>query len=155
MTDRTKLGIVVLLAAALLGILGDLLLRAMPWGLNVFVWSAALVTAVVILVRWRRVALNGSGRWLAAPVLLFAASLAWRDSRVLNALSLLALALSLSLALLRAQVGQLLLAGVLEYLLSILIAAFNAAAGAIRLVVEDIQWKDLPHEGWKKNSGAV
>ncbi|MBO0723722.1 MAG: DUF4173 domain-containing protein [Blastocatellia bacterium] len=155
MTDRTKLGIVVLLAAALLGILGDILLRAMPWGLNVFVWSTALVTAVVILVRWRRVALNGSGRWLTAPVLLFAASLAWRDSPVLNALSLLALALSLALALLRAQAGQLLLAGVMEYLLSILLAAFNAAAGAIRLVAEDIQWKELSHEGWRKHSGPV
>ena len=155
MTDRTKLGIVVLIAASSLGIFGDLLLRARPWGLNLFLWIAALVASVVLIVRWRRVALNGSGRWLVVPVLAFAASLTWRDSPVLNRLSLFALSLSLSLALLRAQAGQLLLAGVMEYHLSVLIAAFNAVAGAVRLVVEDIQWKDIPHDGWAKHAGAV
>src|SRR5262245_7605403 len=155
MTDRTKLGIFVLIAAFALGIHGDLLLRARPWGLNLFLWIAALVASVFLIVRWRRVALNGSGRWLVVPVLAFAASLTWRDSPVLNRLSLFALSLSLSLALLRAQAGQLLLAGVMEYHLSVLIAAFNAVAGAVRLVVEDIQWKYIPHDGWAKHAGAV
>jgi uncharacterized protein DUF4153 len=155
MTDRTKLGVLVLIVAFALGVFGDLLLRARPWGLNVLVWIAALVASVVFIVRWRRVALNGSGRWLAVPVLLFAASYAWRDSPVLNALSLIALGLSLALALLRAQAGNLILAGVMEYLLSILIAAFNAFSGAVRLVVEDIQWKDIPHDGWARHAGAV
>jgi hypothetical protein len=155
MTDRTKLGILVLIVAFALGVFGDLLLRAEPWGLNVFVWTSALVASVVFIARWRRVALNGSGGWLAIPVLLFAASFAWRDSPVLEALSLLALGLSLALALLRAQAGQLILAGVMEYLLSALIAAFNAFSGAIRLFVEDIQWKEIPHDGWTRHAGAI
>src|SRR5262245_48733061 len=126
MTDRTKLGIWVLTFAFALGVLGDMLLRVRPLGLNVFVWTAALVASVIVMVRWRRVALNGSGRWLAIPVLLFAASIAWRDSSVLKSLSLLALGFSLALALLRAQAGRLMLAGVMEYILSVFIAAFNA-----------------------------
>jgi Domain of unknown function (DUF4173) len=155
MTDRTKLGILVLIVAFALGLLGDLLLRDVPWGLNVFVWIAALVVSVAFIVRWRRVALNGSGRWLAVPVLLFAASYAWRDSPVLKALSLLALGHSLALTLLRAQAGNLILAGVMEYLLSFLVAAFNALGGGVRLAVEDIRWKDIPHDGWARHAGAV
>jgi Domain of unknown function (DUF4173) len=155
MTDRTKLGIAVLVAASALGVLGDLLLRSWPWGLNLFIWIAALVASVVLLARRRRVAVNGSGRWLLAPVLLFAATFAWRDSPVLNALGLIALCLSLALTLLRAQAGQLLLAGVMEYLLSVLIATGNAITGPTRLVGEDIQWKDLPHNAWRKHAGAV
>jgi hypothetical protein len=155
MTDRTNLGILVLIVAFALGVLRDLLLRARPWGLNLLVWIAALVASVVFIIRWRRVALNGSGRWLAVPVLLFAASYTWRDSPVLRVLSLIALGFSLALALLRAQAGSLILAGVMEYSLSILIAAFNAFSGAVRLVVEDIQWKDIPHDGWARHVGAV
>jgi hypothetical protein len=70
MTDRTKLGILVLIVAFALGVFGDILLRAKPWGLNLFVWIVALVASVVFIVRWRRVALNGSGRWLAAMELV-------------------------------------------------------------------------------------
>lgn len=147
MTDRSKLGIVMLIAALALGVLGDLLLRARPWGLNILIWAAALVGVVIFIVRWRRVAFNGHGRWLAAPVLFFAAAIAWRDSPVLTALNFLALGLSLALALLRAQSGHLLLAGVMEYALSILIAAFNTIAGAARLVLNDIQWREVPHKG--------
>lgn len=35
MSERTKFGLEVLEAAVLLGILGDVMLRATPWGLNV------------------------------------------------------------------------------------------------------------------------
>ncbi len=155
MTDRTKLGIWVLVVAFALGVLGDMMLRVRPLGLNVFVWTAALVASVIFMVRWRRVALNGNGRWLAIPVLLFAASVAWRDSPVLKSLSLLALGFSLALALLRAQAGRLMRTGVMEYILSVFIAAFNAFTGAVRLIVEDIQWKDIPHDGWVRHSLAV
>ncbi len=155
MTDRTKLGIGILVAAILLGLLGDLFLRATPWGLNIIAWMGALVVAAVVIVHWRRVALNGSGRWLVAPALFFAAAVAWRDSTTLKSLNLLALSLSLALALLRAQAGRLLLAGVMEYALGVLIAAFNAVAGAARLVFGDIQWKEVPHDGLASRSASV
>ena len=40
MNERTKIGLEILQAAVLLGVLGDVLLRAMPWGLNVFLFIA-------------------------------------------------------------------------------------------------------------------
>jgi hypothetical protein len=155
MTDRTHLGITILIAALALGVLGDLLLRATPWGINVFVWTAALVAAVVFIVHWRRVALNERGRLLAVPLLVFAAAIAWRDSPVLTALNLVALGVSLTIALLRAQAGQVVLAGIMEYVLSGLIAAVNALAGSIRLIGLDIQWKEVLPGGWTKHIAPV
>ena len=43
MNEKTKTGLKILQAAVLLGVLGDLLLRRLPWGLNAFVWFALLV----------------------------------------------------------------------------------------------------------------
>ena len=73
MSERTKLGLGVLGTAAVLGLLGDLLLRATPWGLNVFLWVLALVAVVWGVASWRGVGLHGEGRWLAVPLLLFSA----------------------------------------------------------------------------------
>src|SRR3712207_8602930 len=42
---KTRLGLGVLGAALVLGLLGDWLLRATPWGVNLFLWVAALVGA--------------------------------------------------------------------------------------------------------------
>ena len=41
MSNRTKLGLNILGAALLLGVLGDALLRETPWGLNVPLWTGA------------------------------------------------------------------------------------------------------------------
>lgn len=43
-SDPTKLGLCALGAAVILGVLGDLLLRPIPWGLSVFVWAGLLCT---------------------------------------------------------------------------------------------------------------
>jgi hypothetical protein len=155
MSDRTHLGITILIAALALGVLGDLLLRATPWGLNIFVWTAALVAAVLLIVHWRRVALNERGRLLAVPILFFAAAIAWWDSPVLTALNLVAIGVSLAIALLRAQAGRVVLAGIMEYVLSGLIAAVNAFAGSIRLLCLDIQWKEILPGGWTKHVAPV
>src|SRR6266511_485035 len=61
--DQTRLGLLALGVAALLGLLGDLLLRAIPWGLNAPLWIALLVLAVAILVRLAKLPLLGEARW--------------------------------------------------------------------------------------------
>ena len=52
MTLKTKRGLKVLESALLLGILGDGLLRATPFGLNVLLWAGALVIAQVSARAW-------------------------------------------------------------------------------------------------------
>ena len=50
MKDRTKIGIEILQASMLIGILGNLLLREVPWGLNAFLFVTAFVTAAGTLI---------------------------------------------------------------------------------------------------------
>ena len=54
MNDRTKTGLEILEAALLLGVLGDVLLRETPWGLNVFLWITVLAAAMVALTLRRK-----------------------------------------------------------------------------------------------------
>ncbi len=156
MNERTKLGLEVLEAALLLGLLGDALLRATPWGLNVFLWTGALATAsIMLLARWRCVALTGEGRWLVLPTIFFALAFAWRDSPVLEFLDALALLVTLSLIALRARTGRIRLAGLVEYGLGTILASFDALFGSFALLLRDIRWKDIPHRGWSRHAMGV
>ena len=156
MKERTKLGLRVLEAALLMGLLGDALLRATPWGINVFLWAGALAAAVLaLLVRWRRDVLSGEGRWLFLPVVLFAAFFAWRDSWTLRFLDALAVMVALSLVALRSRVGRIDLAGILEYVVGVIISGLDAAFGPFVLMLNDIHWREIPRAGWSRHTVAV
>ncbi len=73
MGERTKLGLGIAGVAAMLGFLGDGLLRATPWGLNVFLFTVSLVGLAVSLASWGGISLRGEGRFLVVPLVLFAA----------------------------------------------------------------------------------
>ena len=141
MNDKTKLGVRILAAALLLGVLGDLLLRVVPWGINATLWIAGLV--VVVFLAARHTALAGAGRWLLLPLLLFSIAFVWRDSPALKMLNVLALLVALSLAVLRAQGCRILRAGIMEYILGSLIAGLNAALGLLPLLFGEMQWKEV------------
>ncbi|MDO8671486.1 MAG: DUF4173 domain-containing protein [Dehalococcoidia bacterium] len=155
MTERTKLGLGVLLAGLAVGIVGDGLLRVSPWGINILLWTVTIVLAAVIMVCSRGIQLLGEGRWLVLPALLFAAALAWRDSLTLGILNVLAVLLALALAASRARTGQLRIATILQYVLDPLLAGIHAVAGAALLVFKDIGWQDIPRSGFTRQSLAV
>ena len=69
MPSNTKVGIGILVAAVLLGILADQLLVVRPWGVNVIIVAAAIGLTVLILKLRYHVELNGGGRWLFVPAL--------------------------------------------------------------------------------------
>jgi len=85
MNERTKTGLEILQAAVLLGILGDVLLRATPWGLNVFLFIGALAAAMLMLVlRRKREFWNKQTMLLHGALIFFAAMFVWRDSMELK-----------------------------------------------------------------------
>lgn len=140
----------------LLGILGDALLRGTPWGLNISLWTVALfLAALALLVRVRRRAFVGEGRWLALPLLFFSAGFAWRGSLTLQVLDGLALVVTLSLIALRARGGRIQLAGATEYVVGGIMAGFNASFGAFMLLFGDIKWKEIPRVGWSRHVLAI
>jgi len=65
---KTKMGLEILGAGLVLGILGDLLLRAQPWGLNVTLCAVALTGAATWLVRRHNVTPGPDAPWLARLV---------------------------------------------------------------------------------------
>jgi len=148
LSERTELGLGVLGAAAVLGLLGDLLLRAAPWGLNVFLWVLALGALVWAVAAWRGVVLHGEGRWLAVPLLLFSALFVWRDSNTLAIVNGLALLIALSLAALRTRSGRLVVAGLADYFYWGLQAVTYAYAGLVPLALKDVAWRDLRPVGF-------
>lgn len=155
MTVTTRLGLGLLPTALAIGMLGDWLLRATPWGVNVFLWALAGLTLLFVLARRLGIAALGEGIWLAIPALLLAAGLAWRDSGTLRALDIVGLLACLALGAARTRAGGVRLAGVLDYLVAILHAGVQAAFGVFSLVFRDVEWGAIPRTGWLPRVLAV
>src|SRR5437879_11658202 len=139
LTERTRLGLEVLATGVVLGIAGDALLRATPWGLNAFLCTVALAAAAAWLVYRRRIAVGRDAPWLAMAAVLLGSNFAARDSNALRALD------AVGLAILRALAG-LSLRGVAlrgrdawEYVRSGVVAALSAWFRVWPLLARDIR----------------
>ena len=156
MNEKTKTGLEILEAALLVGILGDVLLRATPWGLNVFLWIGALVAAMIMLtLRRRNELLNKQTVALHGALVFFAAMFLWRDSIQLKIFNTLAILAILSLLMLPALKIKTQIAGIVHYFIAAVWSGINAALAPFYLLFEDIKWKTIPQKGWTKNLTAV
>jgi hypothetical protein len=133
------MGTRLLLAGVALGALGDLLFHGHPLGANALLWALGFVAALALLIRAGRLPLHQGRRAMAAPLLLFAALLVWRDSPLLVAVNLLAIAGAVTIGALRrpaeASVGDVVSAAAS--------AGSAAGAGAVRLLQRDVSWREL------------
>ncbi len=155
MDPRLRLALAALGAAIVLGILGDALLRAFPWGLNAPLWLLAVLGVVLWLVRRGGVEWKGEGRWLLIAAALAAGGMAWRDSQTLKLLSLTAALTALALAAARSRVGRIVVAGVADYVVAALSAAVHAVLGFVLLLLGDVRWEVIPREGGTRRVLAV
>ncbi len=157
MSDVTRRGISILAAALALGTLGDALLRAWPWGLNLAVWVAALVIVTIALSRLTAdgAAANASDRVMVIPVLFFATAVAWRDSTVLLCLNLLALGVSLSLIPLYSKSERLVRASLLDYSFGTMMVWLSTSIGPLVLALDDIHWSEIKGTGRFAQAPAV
>ena len=156
MNERTRTGLEILQSAVLLGILGDVLLRATPWGLNVLLFIGALVAAMTMLVlRRRREFLNAQTVSLNAALIFFAAMFVWRDSielKIYDALAILTILAVLTLPALKIKAQ---IAGVFHYVVGFVWSGVSAAFAPFLLVFSDVEWKTIPQTGWSKHLIAV
>ncbi|HEX8566331.1 MAG TPA: DUF4173 domain-containing protein [Pyrinomonadaceae bacterium] len=156
MNEKTKTGLEILEAAILLGILGDALLRATPWGLNLLLWIASLVAALIALtLRRKRALLQRENLALHAALVVFAAMFVWRDSLTLQFLDILIMLAILSILSLPSLGIQTKVAGFLHYAAGAISSGLNAAFAPFFLVFGDIEWAKLPQRGWMKHAAAV
>ncbi|MBD0319240.1 MAG: DUF4173 domain-containing protein, partial [Gemmatimonadetes bacterium] len=127
--------------AAALGVLGDALLRVTPWGINLTLWTLALVVAALGLRRWT--GLDSAGRTWMPMALLIALLMAWRDSPTLKGLDIAALCIVVALAMHRARGARLRTAGVVSHLAGIGRGAFDTITGLPVLVLNDVRWGEV------------
>lgn len=156
MNEKTRTGLEILQSAVLLGILGDVLLRATPWGVNAFLFIGALVAAMTMLFLRRKqefwnsqtIALNGA-------LIFFAAMFVWRDSSELRTFDFLMILTILGILTLPAMKIKTQLAGLIHYGISAAWSGVNAVFSPLVLLFNDIEWKTIPQTGWTKHLIAV
>lgn len=155
-SEKTKTGLEILQTAFLLGILGDTLLRATPWGLNVLLFIGSLAAALIMLVlRRRSETVTKQTFLLHAAMIFFAAMFVWRDSAELQVFDTLAILTILAVLTLPAFKIKTQLAGVFHYALGFIVSGIGAALAPFFLLFGDIKWNSIPQTGWSKHLIAV
>jgi len=149
------MGIEILAAGVVLGVLGDGLLRAMPWGLNVTLCAVALTAAATLLVRRHGVTPGPDAPWLALTVVLLGAAFMRRDAAGLAQFDVIAMVIALALGAASLQGARLTGRRPLEYVRDGIMAAGGTIAGSFMLVAQDIDWRELPQEGRLRHVRAV
>jgi hypothetical protein len=153
--ERTRIGLSILALGLALGILGDALLRARPWGVNIFLWISVLGVALTVL-EHRFTGLGAHHRrGLVATAVLCAAAFAWHDSPTLNLLNGLGVLISFGLMALPTQKTPFRLAGIMEYGLEAASAGLYSLCGLPLLLFGDIEWKEVAHTGGLRRAIAV
>lgn len=133
----------VLGAGLVLGVAGDLLLRAPGGpGLNLFVFIACIAVATVLLHRRGGSELSAEARLSLGLGVLFAAGLVWRGSPALRLLALAGAAVWFALPVLRAGAAWIRNGGIVGYAAALVAAAGHAAFGT-PLTLAAVNWQDL------------
>ncbi len=152
---KTRLGLEIVAAGLLLGVLGDTMLRAQPWGLNVTICALALSAAGVLLVRRHNITPGPDAPWLALTVVLLGAAFMRRDAMVLANFDVLAMIVALALGAASLQGAALSALRPIEYVRDGVTAAAGSIAGSLLLVGHDIDWRELPQEGRFRRARAI
>lgn len=156
MRTRSETGLDILKFALIMGLLGDVLLRATPWGLNVFLFNLAFVASLAAIL-WRSAPrrLTASTVSLMGAQLFFAAMFVWRDSIELRIADTLAIIAILSIQLLPQFRVEQRLAGAFHYVLAFLWSALSSFFAPFALLISDVEWSSMPTSGWRKHTAAI
>src|SRR5439155_1217225 len=119
------------------------LFHGRPLGANAAVWAVAFVAALAALLRLGHVPLHQGRRFMVAPLVVFAALLAWRDSPLLQAVNLLAVASAVCLGALRRTDRRLAHAEIDDYVAGAVTAGAATIVGAAELMQVDVPWRDM------------
>jgi hypothetical protein len=155
MNDRSKLPAYIFGGGLLLGILGDVLLRAGPWGANLPLWILALVAAVLFLAARYRVEGTPTLPWPAILAVLFAFGFAWRDAPGVKAFNFVAMIACFTIWVLQLEGARARTWSVLDYVRGIANSAAAAAAGALYLTKRDVRLAPAPQSTWLRYGRAA
>jgi Domain of unknown function (DUF4173) len=155
LAPRTKLGLEIAAAGVVGGIVGDQLLRAMPWGLNMALGTTALVGTGAWLLRRHKVKPGPDAAWLAITALLLGLAFLRRDAQPLDGFDALALIGTLGMAAASVQGEAIARWYPFDLIRGVASAALASIVGGFQLLFNDIQWRDLPQDDRLRNVRRV
>ena len=148
---RTKLGLEIAAAGVVGGIVGDRLLTAMPWGLNMALGTSALVATGAWLVHRHKIKPGPDAAWLAITALLLGFAFLRRDAQPLDGFDVLALIGTLGMAAASVQGEVIAKWYPFDLIRGVASAALASIVGGFQLILGDIQWRELPQEDRLRN----
>lgn len=153
---RTKTGLAIIQVALILGVLGDVLLRQTPWGLNVLLFNLAFAGGTVTLLRlYAPERLTKQTYALLGALVFFASMFVWRDAIELRVADTFAIIVILGVVFLPTLKITASIAGAFQYAISVVWAGVNSLFAPFVLLASDIGWTELPMSGWRKHAFAV
>jgi len=156
MNTRSKTGIQILQVALGIGLLGDVLLRQMPWGLNVFLFNLAFVAGTIALLWRRKPEYLTPQTWaLLGAQVFFAAMFVWRDSDQLHVADSFAIVAAMSVLLVPRMKLPPRVAGIFHYIIGFFWSALNAAFAGVALIGIDIDWRSADRGKFTRNAIAI
>ena len=156
MNVRTKTGLEILQASVLIGILGNVLLRETPWGLNAFLFVATFVAAMVMLMRRHRPELlTWNTIALAGAMVFFASMFLIRDSIELRVYDTFAIIILMGVIILVNYDIKAHLAGAFHYVVGFIWAGITSVFGSGLLLGVDIDWNSMPGNRISKHAFSV
>ncbi|HKP71193.1 MAG TPA: DUF4173 domain-containing protein [Pyrinomonadaceae bacterium] len=156
MNERTKTALEILQVSALIGILGNLLLRQTPWGLNALLFVTVFVAGLLMLLRKRRPALITLNTIaLCGAMVFFSSMFVLRDSIELRVYDTFAIFVIMGVILLVNLNVKANVAGVFHYAVGFIWSGLTSTLGAFMLLGSDIDWKAMPGNKISKHVFAV
>jgi len=125
--------------ALLLGVLADLLLREMPWGLNAALWALAFAGVILFLRSSSGPHLIAGWEFALLVVALCGAAIAWRDAPMLAASDFLAAAAGGLLLTMRTPTMDLRRIQIAELIIGFISSLIDAMLGAAGLIFADLK----------------
>ncbi len=156
MNGRTRIGLEIMLAAGLIGLLGNLLLRQTPWGLNAFLFVTVFTSAMIaITVRHRPELLTSRTIALQCAMVFFASMFLIRDSIELRVYDTFAIIVIMGVLVLSNFGVNQRIAGVFHYAAGFVWSGLSSLFAPFVLLGADIDWKEMPGNRMSKGVFSV
>src|SRR5215216_7755203 len=156
MNERTKTGLEILEVSALVGVVGNILLRQTPWGLNAFLFVAVFVAALLMLMRRHRPELlTKTTIALVGAMIFFASMFLIRDSIELRVYDTFAILIIMGVVLLANFQVKAHVAGAFHYVCGFFWSGITSVFGPIALLAADVEWNAMPGGKIGKNVFSV
>jgi hypothetical protein len=156
MTDRTKTGLQIVQAAAIIGIIGNVLLRQTPWGLNAFLFVAAFAAALFLLTKKHRPELLTVNRMsLMGAMVFFASMFVIRDAIELRVYDTVAILVIMGVLVLGPLGINARFAGAFHYACGFIWSGLVSVLAPFVLLGSDIDWKEMPGTRISRKAFAV